>query len=98
HISGFSAAACGPSEIGSLYFDFYLMMWDIIQIFTTCLAPTGITSIVLIDIFINIRVRKRILATAAHFAVMLRVQTPESLNWLRIFPLTSTNHSNKLAD
>ncbi|CAF3326620.1 unnamed protein product [Rotaria socialis] len=33
HIPGLSAAACGPSEIGSASFDFYLMTWDIIQAF-----------------------------------------------------------------
>ncbi|CAF3165437.1 unnamed protein product [Rotaria socialis] len=32
HIPGLSAAACGPSEIGSASFDFYLMTWDIIQV------------------------------------------------------------------
>ncbi|CAF4527870.1 unnamed protein product [Rotaria sp. Silwood2] len=58
-IPGFSIASCGPTDINSTYFQFYFLKWSIVQIFTTCLAPACIMLIILIDIFINVRVRKR---------------------------------------
>jgi uncharacterized membrane protein len=64
-IPGFAGAACGPILFNNTsYFQFYYWQWSIMQIFTTCLVPVILMLIILLDIFICVRLRKRAVAQA----------------------------------
>ncbi|UJR37137.1 hypothetical protein I4U23_029841 [Adineta vaga] len=58
-IPGFSIAACGPSIFDINYFLFYFLYWSIVQIFVVSIIPVILMLLFLIDIYINIRSRKR---------------------------------------
>ncbi|UJR09085.1 hypothetical protein I4U23_013333 [Adineta vaga] len=59
---GLSIAACGPGSRSFTYITFYFFTWNIIQIFTTCIVPATIMSVIVVDISINIRFRKNAVA------------------------------------
>ncbi|CAF1067444.1 unnamed protein product [Adineta steineri] len=61
-IPGLAIGACGPTFINITYVLFYYYDWSIIQIFTTCIIPATIMSILIIDILISTRLRRRAMA------------------------------------
>ncbi|CAF0912189.1 unnamed protein product [Adineta steineri] len=61
-IPGLAIAACGPSFNNLTYFFFYYLQWSIIQIFTTCIIPATIMSILIIDISISTHLRRKAMA------------------------------------
>ena len=58
-IPGFSIVACGPTIYSGTYFTFYFLTWSVVQILLICLVPVAIMLLILIDIFICVRIRKR---------------------------------------
>ncbi|CAF0805501.1 unnamed protein product [Rotaria sordida] len=66
-LPGVAIIACGPNVKQKLYLNFYYYTWTIIQIFINCLIPGLLMLLVLLDMFINIRVRKRALSQQIQF-------------------------------
>ena len=58
-IPGFSFVACGPTIYSGNYFVFYFLTWSVVQVLIICLVPVAIMVVILIDIFICVRIRKR---------------------------------------
>ncbi|CAF1400428.1 unnamed protein product [Adineta ricciae] len=80
-VPGLAIAACGPSFTQQSYAIFYYMFWSIIQIITTCIIPAVIMFFIVIDILINVHVRKQAFVRPIHaFAVCRNAQQRRSVN------------------
>ncbi|CAF2460756.1 unnamed protein product [Rotaria sp. Silwood2] len=61
-LPGVAIIACGPNIKQKVYINFYYYIWTIVQIFINCLIPVLLMLLILLDMFINIRLRKRALS------------------------------------
>ncbi|CAF3304522.1 unnamed protein product [Rotaria sp. Silwood2] len=86
-IPGFSIVACGPTLTNMPYFQFYFMTWSIVQIFTTCLVPAAIMLVILIDIFIIVRARKRVAIRPVQFTCCNKNMKQQNILQKQIFIL-----------